>query len=141
MEEFVSRSAEETQAIGRKIIRAFGVNKLYCLYGPLAAGKTTLVKGIAEEIGVERTVVSPSYILLREYEGDFPLHHIDLFRLESSDELIEAGLDEYLLDPRGVVAIEWAGRAEGVLPEERIDVKIEIAGDEERKVQVSTNLD
>ena len=141
MVEYVSHSAEETREIGGKVVQRFGVNRLYCLYGPLAAGKTTLVKGMAEEIGVERRVVSPSYILLREYEGEYPLHHIDLFRLGSSGELIEAGLDEYIVDPRGVVAIEWAERAEGILPEDRVDVRIEITGDEERKVATTSNLD
>jgi len=139
--EFKSSSPEETRNVGKKLPEIFGLNQVYCLYGPLAAGKTTLVKGMAEAINVNRTIVSPSYILLREYEGDTKLYHLDLFRLGSGDEFIEAGLDEYLVDPRGIVAIEWAGRVKEILPEKRVEVEIRISGEGEREIVANANLD
>jgi len=136
VQKFSSSSPQETRDVGKKLIELFGKKQIYCLYGPLAAGKTTLVKGMARALNVNRTVVSPSYILLREYVGDSPLFHLDLFRLTDSSEIIEAGLDEYLVDPHGVVAVEWADRAEEILPSKRIDIKIKIGKKNQREFQV-----
>ncbi|MFB6214608.1 MAG: tRNA (adenosine(37)-N6)-threonylcarbamoyltransferase complex ATPase subunit type 1 TsaE, partial [Candidatus Bipolaricaulia bacterium] len=119
MQEFTTESPEETESVGKKLLRKYGPNRIFCLFGPLAAGKTTLVKGLAGELGVENTIVSPSYVLLREYEGETPLYHLDLFRIQSGEEFVEAGLDEYLLEPEGIVAIEWADRIENILPDKR----------------------
>lgn len=126
MQEFTTGSPEETEEVGKKLVRRYGSTGVFCLFGPLAAGKTTLVKGLAEELGVKKTIVSPSYVLLREYEGESFLYHLDLFRIRSGEEFVEAGLDEYLLEPEGVVAIEWADRIEDILPENRVDVELEL---------------
>lgn len=136
MQEFTSSSPKETRKIGIKLIQQFGQDQIYCLFGALAAGKTTLVKGIAETLGISETIVSPSYVLLRQYDGDSPLFHLDLFRIESSSEFLEAGLDDYLVRRRGVVAIEWAGRVEDILPRERIDVEFELTGESERELKI-----
>lgn len=136
MQEFTSSGPEETRKIGRNLIQQFGQNQKYCLFGALAAGKTTLVKGIAEELGITHTIVSPSYVLLRQYEGDSPLFHLDLFRIQSSSEFLEAGLEEYLIRKRGVVVLEWAGRIKEILPDERIDVEFELSGENERELRV-----
>ena len=141
MENFSSRSPEDTRQIGSKLIKLYGKKQIYCLYGPLAAGKTTLVKGMAKALNVKRTVVSPSYILVREYTGDCPLFHLDLFRLTDSSEIIETGLEEYFVDPQGVVAIEWADRAEEILPRKRVNVRIKIGEKNQRDFQVIANLD
>lgn len=135
MQEFRSVSPDETREVGMELVREFGPKEIFCLFGPLAAGKTTLVKGMAKELGVKETIVSPSYVLLREYEGNFSLFHLDLFRIQSGEEFIEAGLDEYLLEPEGAVAIEWAGRIEKILPENRVDVTLELAGDGKRIIR------
>ena len=135
MQEFNSKSPEETEEVGGELLRRYGKDKIFCLSGPLAAGKTTLVKGLAREIGIEKTIVSPSYVLLREYEGDYQLFHLDLFRIQTGNEFIEAGLDDYLLDPGGTVAIEWADRIEDILPGNRVDVELELAGDDNRIIR------
>lgn len=132
-----SSSAEATRKVGRKLVRENPEGSIVCLYGPLAAGKTTLVKGMAEELGIEEPIVSPSYVLMREYEGDAPLFHLDLFRINSGDEFIEAGLEEYLLVEEGFTAIEWAGRIDSILPEERIEVKLDLRGEDEREIEVT----
>ncbi|MFW6071131.1 MAG: tRNA (adenosine(37)-N6)-threonylcarbamoyltransferase complex ATPase subunit type 1 TsaE [Candidatus Bipolaricaulota bacterium] len=141
MQTFKSGSPEDTERIGEKLVKDLGTNLLICLYGPLAAGKTTLVKGLAGALGIEETIVSPSYVLLREYEGGSKLFHLDLFRIQSSQEFLEAGLDEYLLLDEGVVAIEWADRIEEVLPEERLDMELELTGEEQRKVKLTSYLE
>ncbi|MBS3792206.1 MAG: tRNA (adenosine(37)-N6)-threonylcarbamoyltransferase complex ATPase subunit type 1 TsaE [Candidatus Bipolaricaulota bacterium] len=135
MQEFTTGSPEETEGIGKKLVRKYGPNRVFCLFGPLAAGKTTLVKGLAEELGVKKTIVSPSYVLLREYEGESTLYHLDLFRIQSGEEFVEAGLDEYLLEPEGIVAIEWADRIEDILPENRVDVELELVDEGKRIIR------
>jgi tRNA threonylcarbamoyladenosine biosynthesis protein TsaE len=135
LSEFKTESPEETEEVGMKLVRKYGPKRIFCLFGPLAAGKTTLVKGMAKELGVKRTIVSPSYVLLRQYEGEFPLFHLDLFRIQSGEEFIEAGLDEYLLEPEGTVALEWAGRIENILPDNRVDVTLELTEDEKRIIR------
>jgi len=135
LQEFRSKSPAETREVGSKLVRKYGPVNIFCLFGPLAAGKTTLVKGLARELGVERTIVSPSYVLLREYEGTHPLFHLDLFRIQTEEEFVEAGLDEYLLEPEGAVAIEWADRVKSILPENRVDVNLELTGEKERLIR------
>ncbi|MCF7875524.1 tRNA (adenosine(37)-N6)-threonylcarbamoyltransferase complex ATPase subunit type 1 TsaE [Candidatus Bipolaricaulota bacterium] len=139
MQEFRTGSPEETEKIGKQLISQFGKGSIFCLYGPLAAGKTTLVKGLAKALGVAGTIVSPSYVLLRQYEGDTTLFHLDLFRIQTDEEFVEAGLDEYLLQPEGVVAIEWAGRIENILPAERIDIELELIGKDARLIRVDAS--
>ncbi|MFB6291331.1 MAG: tRNA (adenosine(37)-N6)-threonylcarbamoyltransferase complex ATPase subunit type 1 TsaE [Candidatus Bipolaricaulia bacterium] len=136
MLEYTSGNPKETREIGKKLVRKYGSTGIFCLFGPLAAGKTTLVKGLANALGVEDTIVSPSYVLLRKYEGESFLFHLDLFRIQSSEEFVEAGLDEYLLETEGLVAIEWADRIEEILPENRVDVKINLASEGERIIRV-----
>ncbi|MEF8725862.1 MAG: tRNA (adenosine(37)-N6)-threonylcarbamoyltransferase complex ATPase subunit type 1 TsaE [Candidatus Bipolaricaulota bacterium] len=141
MQVFTSSGPKETKEIGRDLVRKFGEDQLFCLFGPLAAGKTTLVKGIARELRIAEKIVSPSYVLLREYEGACRLFHLDLFRIQSSSEFLEAGLEEYLIRKEGVVAIEWAGRIEEILPEERVDVELELTDESQRRIEVASQLD
>ncbi len=134
-QEFTTGSSEETKKVGKNLAKKYGPNRIFCLFGPLAAGKTTLIKGLARELGIEETIVSPSYVLLREYEGESPLFHLDLFRIQSEEEFVEAGLDEFLLEPEGVVAIEWADRIKNILPDNRVDVNIELVREEKRIIR------
>ncbi len=136
MSSYHSSCAEDTREVGKKLVGENPEGTIVCLYGPLAAGKTTLVKGMAEGLGIEEPIVSPSYVLMREYEGEAPLFHLDLFRINSGDEFIEAGLEDYLLVEKGFTAIEWAGRIDGILPEERVEVKLELRGEDEREIEV-----
>ncbi len=134
MREFRTTGPGETEEVGKNLIRIFGIDRIFCLTGPLAAGKTTLVKGMAKRLGIKRTIVSPSYVLLREYEGNSRLFHLDLFRIESSEEFVEAGLAEFLLLEEGTVAIEWAERVEEILPEESVRIELELMGKNERRI-------
>lgn len=112
----VTRSAEETQEFGRRLARALPRPALVILNGELGSGKTTLVKGIAEGLGVarEEDVASPSYTLIHEYSSPTAtLHHIDLYRLETSPQLATLGLEDILsggVQESSLVAVEWGGK-------------------------------
>ncbi len=134
---FVSNSPGETIALGRTLGGKTDSGTLICLYGELGSGKTTLVKGIAEGLGITEKITSPSYLLMKKYGDELSLFHIDLFRINSPDEAIEVGIDDHLIDPEGVVAVEWAERIKKILPEDRIDVRLQFEG-EKRKIKIGT---
>jgi tRNA threonylcarbamoyladenosine biosynthesis protein TsaE len=111
MATLISRSPEETLAIGERWGREAQRGWVIGLSGDLGAGKTQLVKGIARGLDSSARVHSPTFALLNEYGGGrLPLFHLDLYRLNARAEVIGAGLDEYLIDPLGVVVVEWIER-------------------------------
>jgi tRNA threonylcarbamoyladenosine biosynthesis protein TsaE len=118
-----SRSAAETRAVGRSLGRVATPGTLLALTGPLGAGKTQLAKGVAEGLGVESVVNSPTFMLMNEHDGRLRLFHVDAYRLGEPEEALAAGL----LDERqaaGVTVVEWADRLEGWLPQDRLDIVI-----------------
>ena len=111
MATFISHNAAETESLGEEWGRAARSGWVIGLSGDLGAGKTQLVKGIARGLGIRARIHSPTFALLNEYSsGRLPLFHIDLYRLESREQIIEAGLEEYFYQPRGVAVIEWMER-------------------------------
>jgi tRNA threonylcarbamoyladenosine biosynthesis protein TsaE len=111
MATFISRSPDQTLALGESWGREARRGWLIGLSGELGAGKTQLVKGLARGLGIGERVHSPTFALVHEYEGGrLPLVHLDLFRLESAAQIAQAGLDDYLRDPAGVTVVEWAER-------------------------------
>lgn len=126
---FDSRDPDETRAAGRELGRSIGADGLaIALVGPLGAGKTVFVKGLAEGLGVDpRVVSSPTFVIAQQYvvpEGPDVLHHIDLYRLESEDELESIGFYDMLV-PGAVLAAEWADRFPGVLGSEVLSIAFE----------------
>lgn len=105
----LSRSPEETQAIGKDIGKLAEMGDLYLLIGNLGAGKTCLTQGVAWGLDVKGFISSPSFVILREYHGRLPLYHVDLYRMQSIKEIRELGLDDYLYG-KGVSLVEWANR-------------------------------
>jgi tRNA threonylcarbamoyladenosine biosynthesis protein TsaE len=107
------------------------------LSGDLGAGKTSLAKGLAEGLGVEEPVTSPTFTLLNEYRGRLPLFHFDFYRLEAP-EIASMGLYEYWLEPRGVVAIEWPERlAPSLMPDDHLALTLSHAPDGGRRAAFS----
>lgn len=106
---FRTRTPAETQTIGKKIGKQLRQGDLVALIGDLGTGKTCLTQGIARGVGVypNQTVNSPSYTLINEYAGKIPIYHVDLYRLQNHDELLDLGLDEYM-EGNGICIIEWA---------------------------------
>jgi tRNA threonylcarbamoyladenosine biosynthesis protein TsaE len=104
-----------------------------CLWGDLGAGKTHLAKAFGAALGVTDTIVSPSFVLMAEYQGRLPLFHIDMYRLASAGDALAGGL----IDDRqaaGVTLLEWPERMGEALPDARLDVRIEGSGDEPRTI-------
>ncbi len=95
--------------------------------GELGAGKTTFVRGAARALGVKEKVSSPSFVLVRQYRGSFPVLHVDVYRLERFQEVIDLGLED-ILDPQAVVFVEWGEVVEPLFPEVHLKVVLEVEG-------------
>ena len=136
MATFISHSPAETESLGESFGRAAKHGLVIALSGELGAGKTQLVKGLARELGIAARVHSPTFTLVNEYAGGrLRLFHLDLYRLESSAQILAAGLEEFL-QPDGVAVVEWAERIYDLRL--TIDylrkVQIEIVSETERKI-------
>ena len=136
--ERISRSEEETAAMGRDLAARLSAADVVLLYGDLGAGKTAFVRGLAEGLGVHRDEVSsPTFTLIQEYRGGrLPLFHVDLYRIEDPREFDELGLDE--IAEEGVLAIEWAERLPDP-PQAAVRVSIAHAGETERRVTITSS--
>jgi tRNA threonylcarbamoyladenosine biosynthesis protein TsaE len=111
MDTFISRSPDETFALGEEWGRAATAGWVIGLSGELGAGKTQLVKGLARGLGITARVQSPTFALINQYgEGRLPLAHIDLYRLDTPEQIVGAGLESYFYKPAGVTVIEWCER-------------------------------
>jgi tRNA threonylcarbamoyladenosine biosynthesis protein TsaE len=133
---FYTKTAEETIGLGEKIGKNLRPGDILTLDGMLAAGKTTLTKGIAQSLGVDETVTSPTFTIVSEYPGTIPLYHIDVYRLDSAEDFINVGGEE-LLYGRGVCVIEWAQKIREILPKETIPIQIDPLPDGARRITVT----
>ena len=133
-----SKSYKDTLKLGRIIAGRIKPADIICLFGQLGAGKTVLVKGIAEGLGIKRgEVVSPSFILMRLHKkGKIPLYHFDLYRLNNAQDILGLGYEEYLYG-NGVAVIEWADRLKYLLPKEFIKVELYIKAERQRALKFS----
>ncbi len=120
-----------TRAAGARLGAAAEPGDVIALVGPLGAGKTELVRGIARGLDVDGRISSPTFIVIAEHEGRIPLFHVDAYRLAGAEDALAAGLlDERRAD--GVTAIEWADRLGGALPDGRLELSIDGSGDDPR---------
>jgi len=134
---WVTRSPAQTVALAKALGKHLKKGDVVALYGELGSGKTTFIKGLAAGLGAERTegVRSPTFVLLNLYKGRLPVYHMDLYRVHSLDRLYDIGYDEYALG-EGVVVIEWAEKAEQVLPPGTIRVSLRSVGKKSREVSL-----
>ena len=128
-------SPEQTRLLGCAVGKRARPGDVYLLSGPLGAGKTCFTQGVAEGLGVEGYVRSPTFVLMTRHHGRLTLHHIDLYRIGSPAEAWDLGLEEQLFDS-GVCVIEWAERAEGLLPEDALWLEIDYGDAEGRREMV-----
>jgi len=138
--ELRSTSATQTRAIGAAIASVAEAGDVVVLTGDLGTGKTVLAQGIAAALGVDEPVVSPTFTLMREYEGRLPVRHLDVYRLDHVQEAIDLGLEELLDD--GVVLVEWGEGVREVLPAERLEVALSLlppdaADDDTRRIDIA----
>jgi tRNA threonylcarbamoyladenosine biosynthesis protein TsaE len=130
----VSRSPEETWVLGERLGQLAQAGDVILLTGNLGAGKTCLTQGLARGLASPDHALSPTFMLVRELRGRLPLYHIDLDRLDNLAEITDLGLDEYLYG-HGVAVVEWADKGLTALPPRHLLVKIEYAGESERRLQ------
>lgn len=127
----------ETNHLGRRLGPLLFPGSVLALVGQLGAGKTHLVRAIAEGLDVEdsRSVTSPTFVLIQEYTARLPLYHFDAYRLRSPAEFFDLGVQEYY-EAGGVCLIEWADRVEACLPADRLVVRLEVTGETSRRVSL-----
>ena len=106
------------------------------LYGELGAGKTVLVKGIAKGLGCSAMVKSPSFVYMHEYSGRVPIFHIDLYRINTTTDIITLGIYEFLRNSDSICLVEWAERAKGLLPDKTVNVEIKILNEKTREITI-----
>ena len=137
--EVCSRSPRQTRDIGRILGFMLRGGEIIGLCGPLGAGKTQLAKGLALGLGVpaDEPIVSPTFVLMREYAGRLRFYHCDVYRLQTVDELDTLGLEEMLGEGDGVVAIEWADRFPGAFSTDLINVDLEHESDSSRSLRIT----
>ncbi|MEK7623903.1 MAG: tRNA (adenosine(37)-N6)-threonylcarbamoyltransferase complex ATPase subunit type 1 TsaE [Patescibacteria group bacterium] len=139
--EYTSTAASETRSIGNDLAKSLHGGDILVLYGDLGAGKTTLVKGIAEGLGVKEDVTSPTFTLMNVYgiqNEEFRMKnliHIDTYRLKDEQELINIGAEDYLGTPDTICIIEWPEKIEGLLKDKKIKkIRIEHVDENKRKI-------
>ena len=137
--EFFTNSAEGTISVGRELSTLFHAGQLIVLRGNLGAGKTTLVKGIAEgfRAAPEENVTSPTFNLVHEYRGpNVTIFHIDLYRIDTERELMTLGIDDLRSEPGAVLLVEWGEKFEEIKSQSDGEIAIEILGETQRRVSV-----
>ena len=141
MKEFLTHSAEETTELGRRLAAELRPPKLVVLSGDLGAGKTTLIKGIAEgfQAASQENVTSPTFTLIHEYRGPgVNVYHVDLYRIETQRELDTLALDD-LFDESSVLVIEWGEKFARFRSERDVEIRIERLGENDRKIKIATD--
>ena len=130
----------ETARFGEALGAKLGAGDCVALIGDLGAGKTTLTKAIARGMGIASPVTSPTYTLVQEYPGRIPLFHADPYRLENPADVLDFGFEEYFTRS-GVVIVEWADKIAELLPEERLTLTLEIAGEPDEDGEAPRQLE
>ena len=133
---FQTNSAEETIELGKKIGSFLKGGEIFAMQGTLAAGKTTITKGIAQALDIKDEITSPTFCLISEYEGKIPLYHMDVYRLNDGEDFINLGAED-LIYGKGVSIIEWSEKIMEELPKSTIILKIEpVEGTTQRKIAI-----
>ena len=127
----VSSNELDTIELAQNIESEKFPNMVICLDGELGSGKTVFTKAFANAMAIKDNVTSPTYTIIKEYEGELPLFHMDVYRLDGNVDGI--GIEEYFVKG-GVVIIEWAAMIKDILPVERLDIKIKVAGENKRAI-------
>lgn len=132
--QYITHSPDETRALGRTLAQALQGDAVVAFTGDLGAGKTAFVSGMAEGLGIEERVTSPTFTIVNEYEGGrLPLFHFDMYRLGSADELFHIGWEDYLAR-NGVCAVEWSENVDEALDGDTIRVDISRGEDDNTRI-------
>ena len=127
---YIVKSVQDTIELAENIESEKFENMVICLDGELGSGKTVFVKGFAKSLSIKENITSPTFNIVKEYnEGEMPLYHMDVYRLEDDGESI--GLDEYF-NKKGITIIEWSDIIKDILPDERLEIKFNIVDENKR---------
>ncbi|MBI2204582.1 MAG: tRNA (adenosine(37)-N6)-threonylcarbamoyltransferase complex ATPase subunit type 1 TsaE [Candidatus Rokubacteria bacterium] len=130
---------DETAAAGERLGRTLGPGAVVALTGELGAGKTCFVQGLVRGLGGTGRVTSPTFVLVNEYRGRVPVHHVDLYRLDSLDAIEDLGVPD-LFGADAVTVVEWAEKLGPLLPSDAIRVHIDGVGDEPRRITIAGSV-
>ncbi len=130
--QLLCKNEQETRQLAEEIGRRLVPGSVVALEGDLGAGKTTFTKGIAKRLGVTRTVNSPTFTIMKQYKGNMPLYHMDVYRIENEDE--DFGFEEFF-EGDGVTIVEWAHLIKTQLPDELLTLYLYHEGDEQRRIK------
>jgi tRNA threonylcarbamoyladenosine biosynthesis protein TsaE len=133
----ISRSPEETRAVGEALARRLGPGAVVACVGELGAGKTCFIQGLVRGLGADVAATSPTFVLVNQYRGRLPVYHLDAYRTDTLSELLDIGVEE-MLHGDGVTVIEWADKLLPLLPPHTVTVTIMGLGDEPRRIVVAT---
>lgn len=143
MQTFITESFTETQKIAEDFAKTLKGGEVLCFYGDLGYGKTTFIQGLAKGLGIEGRIISPTFIIMRRYKMKLKtqnskfFYHVDLYRINSEQEIIDLGLLDVMHDEETIVAIEWPEKMGNLLPKKRIDVKLEYVDEDKRKISIN----
>jgi tRNA threonylcarbamoyladenosine biosynthesis protein TsaE len=132
----VTRALDETRKAAAALAELLVPGDVVSLTGDLGAGKTAFVQGAAKALGVTEPVVSPTFVLVREYRGEMPIHHVDVYRLDRMQEVHDLGFED-LLDPGSVVFVEWGDAIEALLPDSHLRIELRTEDGDNRHLRVS----
>lgn len=132
----VTKNAQETGELGERLGRSLKKGVVIALYGELGSGKTTFVQGLARGIGIKKRIISPTFVMVRQYPIT-NFFHVDLYRINTIEEIKNLGLEELWEDPQNIVAIEWAEKAKNILPLKRIEVFFAHRDKNKRKIRIN----
>lgn len=136
----LSKSSDETVELGEKLAKSLKGGDTIALYGDLGGGKTQFTKGIAKGLGVKDNIISPTFVIRRDYKGQkLDLLHYDFYRFETPDEELIESLEEGI-NPENMTVIEWAERVDKYLPEDSVKVKFRYISENEREIDINKEL-
>lgn len=131
---YISKNEMDTIELAENIESEKFPNMIICLDGELGSGKTIFTKGIAKAMGITETITSPTFTIIKEYNGELPLYHMDVYRLDGNTDGI--GIEEYFTKG-GVVVIEWSDTIKDILPEERLHIKFKVVDENKRVLKLT----
>lgn len=132
---YIVKSLSETEELAKKFADSLSIGNVVLLSGDLGAGKTTFTQFVFKHLGVKEVVNSPTFAILKTYQGKFTLHHFDTYRI-TTEEAIEAGFDEVLEDRNSVIFIEWAEMIEPLIPKNTIKINIRLLDENTREFEI-----
>ena len=138
--EILAQTTNQTEELAIQLSKKLKPGSVLALYGDLGSGKTTLTRFLAKSLGSDKRTQSPTFVIHRKYKCEHDeiknIHHLDLYRLVSKDDVVQIGLEEFINDPKGITIIEWPEIAQDFLPNNTIRVYLEYVDEHSRKIKV-----